>query len=117
MTSSFMLQDSYVRASQEDRCVPRCKIAIPAMLRMSGSKGVQTVIHDLSPAGFSAQAINRLHPHTICWLTLPGLESLQAEVMWWNNSVVGCAFMSMLNPIVHDTLIARWRRDGVYRAI
>jgi len=115
---SFTTQDSYRLAAQEDRCAPRTRIAIPASLRPSGSKGFQTVVQDLSLSGFSAMAINRLHAGNLCWLTIPGLESLQAEVIWWNNGLVGCAFSQLLSPIVHDNLLARWSGNaGVYRPI
>lgn len=109
--------DRYALAAQEDRCAPRTRISIPAQLRPSGSKGFQTVVQDLSISGFSCMAINRIHTGTLVWLTLPGLQSLQAEVIWWNNSLVGCAFAELLSPIVHDNLLARWRGDGVYRSI
>ena len=107
-------QDRYAQAAQEDRCAPRTKISIPAALRPSGSKGFQTVVRDLSLSGFSATAISRIHPGTYCWLTMPGLESMQARVVWWENGLVGCAFESLLSPIIHDNILARWRGDGVY---
>jgi hypothetical protein len=115
MSAVFDPQDSYAIASQEDRSAPRTRISIPATLRASGSKGFQTSVNDLSLSGFSAMAINRMHTGTVCWLTLPGLESLQAEVIWWNNGLVGCAFNQLLSPIVHDNILARWRGDSVYR--
>ena len=105
---STQTTDPYALAAQEDRSAPRTRIAIPATLRASGAKGIQTVVQDLSLSGFSAVAINRLRPGNLCWLTLPGLESLQAEVVWWENGMVGCAFSQLLSPIVHDNLIARW---------
>lgn len=116
MTTSLS-QDCYSIAAQEDRSAPRTRITIPASLRASGAKSVQTVVHDLSLSGFSASSINRMHPGTVCWLQLPGLESLQAEVVWWNNSLVGCAFQSLLSPIVHDNILARFRGDTVLRTI
>lgn len=115
--SLYSTQDRYTLAAQEDRCAPRTRLSIPAQLRPSGSKGIQTVVHDLSLSGFSCMVVNRLHNGTLVWLTLPGLESLQAQVIWWNSSLVGCAFSQLLSPIVHDNVIARWRGDGVYRSI
>ena len=53
--------------------------------------------------------------HEVTAITLPGLESLQAEVVWWENNMCGCAFTSLLSPIVHDNILARYRGDGVYR--
>jgi hypothetical protein len=110
-------KSSYALAAQEDRSAPRTRISIPALLRPSGSKGFQSVVNDLSLSGFSAMAINRMHEGTICWLTIPGLEPQQCEVIWWNNGLVGCAFSQLLSPIVHDNILARWRGDGVYRSL
>lgn len=109
------LDNRYAIAAQEDRCAPRTKISIPSSLRASGSRGFQTVVRDLSVSGFSATALNRLHPGTVCWLTLPGLESMQAQVIWWEDGMVGCAFQSLLSPIIHDNILTRWRGDGTYR--
>lgn len=111
MSVTYRSQNPYAHAAQEDRCAPRTRISIPATLRPSGSKGFQTVVHDLSISGFSAVVINRLHPGTYCWLTLPGLESMQGQVVWWENGVVGCAFEKLLSPIIHDSIIARWQGD------
>lgn len=105
----------YEIAAQEDRSAPRTKIMIPAQLRASGMRAFQTVVNDLSLSGFSATAVNRMHLGSVCWLTLPGLESLQAEVVWWENGMAGCAFTNLLSPIVHDNILARYRGDGTYR--
>ena len=108
--------DRYHFAAQEDRCSPRTKLTIPGQLRASGGRAFQTVVHDLSISGFSAAAINRMHPGQLCWLTLPGLESLQGEVVWWDNCIVGCAFQELLSPIVHDNILSRYTGGGVYRS-
>lgn len=111
------VRDRYMTAAQEDRCAPRTRIAIPATLRMSGGRGFQTVVHDLSISGFCCAAINRAHAGTVCWLTLPGLESLQGEVIWWDNSLAGCAFTSLLSPIVHDNILARYQGGSEFRTV
>jgi len=110
-------QDRYEIAEQEDRCAPRTKLTIPASLRASGGRAFQSVVHDLSISGFSAAAINRMHEGQVCWLTLPGLESLQAQVVWWENCIVGCAFTELLNPIVHDNIIQRYAQMSAYRSV
>ena len=117
--SDYLVQarDPYFTAAQEDRCAPRTRISIPATLRMSGARGFQSVVHDLSLSGFCAAAVNRITPGTMCWLTLPGLESLQGEVIWWDNSLVGCAFSELLSPIVHDNILARYTSGGVFRPV
>ncbi len=107
-------KDPYTLAAQEDRCAPRTKLTIPGQLRPSGGRAFQTVVHDLSISGFSAAALNRMHEGQLCWLTLAGLESLQAQVIWWENCMVGCAFSELLSPIVHDSILARY--SDAYRA-
>lgn len=105
-------QERYAAAAQEDRSAPRIRISIPAALRPSGSKAFQTAVRDLSLSGFSATAMSRIHPGTYCWLTLPGMESLAAKVVWWDNGLVGGAFEKLLNPIVLDNILERWRGEG-----
>ncbi|AKM06672.1 PilZ domain-containing protein [Pelagerythrobacter marensis] len=109
--------DLYSIAAQEDRCAPRTKLTIPAQLRVSGNHAFQTVVHDLSVSGFSAAAINRLHPGQLCWLTLPGLGALQAEVIWWDNCQVGCSFAELLSPVVHDNIVARYQSGTLPRSV
>jgi hypothetical protein len=109
-------QDSYSLAAQEDRSGPRAKLTIPAQLRASGGRAFQTVIHDLSVSGFSAAALNRMHEGQLCWLTLRGLESLQAQVVWWEKCMVGCAFSELLSPIVFDSIITRFGSDEALRS-
>lgn len=99
----------YEVAAQEDRSGPRTRLRIPGQLRASGGRAFQTVVNDLSISGFSASAVSRMHPGQLCWLTLPGLGSLQAEVIWWDNSQVGCAFAELLNPIIHDNIVAKYQ--------
>ena len=106
---TFDTRDKYQSAAQEDRCAPRTQLMIPAQLRASGGRGFHTVVHDLSLSGFSATAISRMHAGQYCWLTLPGLESLQGEVIWWENRTVGCAFQHLLSPIVLDNILAKHR--------
>lgn len=107
---------SYEMAAQEDRCAPRTRLAIPAQLRPSGGRSRPSMVHDLSLSGFSASAISRMHPGQICWITLPTLESLQAEVVWWDRSQVGCAFIDLLSPVVHDNILALYNPDRTYRS-
>lgn len=118
MSDDLLTQkDAYFTAAQEDRSAPRTRITIPATLRVSGGRGFQTVVHDLSMSGFCAAAVNRIRPGSICWLTLPGMESLQAEVIWWDNSLIGCAFDRLLSPVVHENILTRWSNSTPFRPV
>lgn len=112
MASLTRMLARYDIAAQEDRCSPRVTVAIPATLRPSGAKGFPVVVIDVSIAGFSCEAVTGMHPGTLCWLTLPGLQGQQAEVIWNNGIVVGCAFDSLLSQVVLDTVISRYPSYG-----
>ncbi|MDB5702048.1 MAG: PilZ protein [Sphingomonadales bacterium] len=99
--------DAYSIAAQEDRSAQRYPLAISAMLRPSGSSGFQTLVTDLSLSGFAVRAITQMHPGTLCWLTLPGLSGLQAEIVWNDGNTVGCAFATLLNQAVLNSIIDR----------
>ena len=103
-------QNRYEIAAQEDRSAPRTRICIPATLRASGMRGFHTEVQDLSLSGFSAVAVSKMYEGAICWLTLPGLEAMQAEVIWWRNGMVGCAFRNLISPIVHDNFLAKFKK-------
>lgn len=105
--------ERYAVAAQEDRCAPRTRLTIPVQLRASGGRAFSTVVQDLSISGFSAATMGRMHPGQLCWLTLPGLAPLQAQVIWCENCTVGCAFADLLSPIVHDAIVARYSRADV----
>ncbi|MEP2101572.1 MAG: PilZ domain-containing protein [Parasphingorhabdus sp.] len=98
----------YTFAAEEDRCAPRHKVAIPAKMRFSGSSSFATEVANISMAGFACDALLQAHPGTRCWLTLPGLAPLEAEVIHRSNIGLGCAFKDMLNPAVLDRYIASY---------
>ena len=99
---------SYAIASQEDRCAPRHRLSIPARMRFSCSSSFPVEVTDMSLAGFACDALLSVHPGTICWLTLPGLGALEAEVVRRGNDGVGCAFKRLLNLAVLDHYVRQY---------
>lgn len=106
--------EKYALAAQEDRSAHRVRLSIPATLRPAGARKFQTVVRDLSLSGFSATAITRIAMKTTCWLTLPNMEAMQANVIWWEQGVVGCAFEQLLSPSDYENVLTRWRGGNVY---
>ncbi|HEY9091236.1 PilZ domain-containing protein [Parasphingorhabdus sp.] len=100
------IAQSYALASDEDRCAVRHKVAVPAKLRFSGCSNFAVTVTDLSLAGFACDAMVQAHPGTRCWLALPGLTPLEAEVVHRNNLGLGCAFHNLLNAAVLDRFVA-----------
>ncbi len=98
----------YDNAALEDRCAPRVKIRIPALLRQSGNSGFAVVVTDLSVAGFQCEALTGMPAGSRCWLSLPGLSPIQSELIWNNGRAVGCAFSSVLNQAVLDSILKRF---------
>lgn len=98
----------YASAALEDRCAPRIKIRIPCLLRPSGNTGFAVVVTDLSIAGFQCEALTGMAPGTRCWLALPGLSPIEAQLVWNNGRAVGCSFAHMLNQAVLDSILRRF---------
>ena len=107
MASLTRMLARYDVAAQEDRCAPRVRCKIAASLRPSGERGFSCTVVDISIAGFSCEVVTGMKPGTLCWLTLPGLQGQQAEVIWNDGLVVGCAFDHLLNQAVLDLVIAQ----------
>jgi PilZ domain len=99
----------YTQSELDDRCAHRTVFEIPAMLRASGGGAFSTTVIDISIAGFACDAVCAMQPGNICWLKLPGLGSLQAEVIWNDGRIVGCAFSTLLHRAVLDRLFKRMR--------
>lgn len=100
------IHSTYHVASQEDRCGVRIPLRLGAKLRASGSPGFTVTVYDLSISGFCCDAVTGMRPGAVCWVTLPSLSSLQAEVIWNDGRRVGCAFDHVLNQAVLDRIVA-----------
>ncbi len=100
-------QERYLAVSQEDRCAPRLKLRIPATLRASGGQAFNIMVTDLSIAGFACEAVSGMNKGSICWLTLPSMTGLEAEVEWNTGQYIGSSFRTLLNGAVLDYIIAR----------
>ena len=98
----------YDDAALEDRSSPRVMLKIPATLRPSGVTGFGVVVTNLSLSGFACEATTGMPVGARCWLALPGLAPLQAEVIWNNGVMVGCAFSNLLNRSILDSILNRF---------
>jgi len=98
----------YAIAAEEDRCAVRHRLSIPAKMRFSCSPSFPVKVMDMSVAGFACDALLQAHPGTLCWLTLPGLGALEAEVVRHDPQGMGCAFRTMLNQAVLDLFVQKY---------
>lgn len=90
----------------EDRCAPRIKVTIPARLRLPARAASAVMVRDISTAGVQCDYASGLTAGTRCWIKLPGLESIEAEVMWNDGSRMGLAFNRLLSEAVVAMIIA-----------
>jgi PilZ domain len=95
----------YATATLEDRSAVRYKFEIAAQLRPTGVTGFHVVVTNLSLSGFACEAVSGIPVGGRCWLALPGLAPLQAEVVRNDGRAVGCAFTNLLSQIVLDQII------------
>ena len=98
----------YAVAAEEDRCAQRHRLSIPAKMRFSCSSSFPVLVTDMSLAGFFCDALVQAHPGTLCWLTLPGLGALEAEVVRRDHDGTGGAFRNLLNPAVLNHYVAKY---------
>ena len=59
---------------------------------------------DLSPGGARVRALSPLRSGHAVWLRLPGLEPVEARVVWTRGFESGCEFVRALHPAVFDTV-------------
>jgi hypothetical protein len=93
----------------QDRVSERVQVELGAGLRQRGAHGVAVQIVDLSTHGFRATTHLMLHEGADVWLRLPGLEAIQAKVVWVKGYIIGCAFERPLHPAVLEMIVGKSR--------
>ncbi|HZU64829.1 MAG TPA: PilZ domain-containing protein [Novosphingobium sp.] len=104
-----VIQPRPAEDQHEQRAAPRIRVAVPVIITLHTGQSFHSVVHDLSISGFSASAMVRMEPESRCIMKLPGLAGRQARVVWWNASIVGCAFAEPLTTATLDELVERYR--------
>ncbi len=89
-------------ASKDGRRASRLDLEFDAMLREPGTSKFQVRVKDLSVSGFRCETSFTLHEGSTVWLTINGLQALEARVAWREKSKYGFAFASPLHIAVFD---------------
>ena len=95
-------------AIENGRRALRKRLSIPVTFGADGARRVETALRDLSVSGFSASAETPIANDTLCWLTIPGREPMEARVKWWKAGVVGCAFEKPIGLVSYNAILVRW---------
>jgi hypothetical protein len=94
-----------VSRDEDSRRQPRVPVVMIARLRDRASNKYDVRLLDLSVTGFRAEAHYSLDAGQIVWLTIPGMQGLEATVAWRRGTVIGCNFRNPLYPAVLDHIV------------
>jgi PilZ domain len=88
----------------EGRKSKRQRISARARFREVGANPYEVEIEDLSATGFRMASYARPRVGTRIWVTLPGLQMLEAVVRRSDGNSHGCEFINPLHPSVAEHL-------------
>lgn len=97
--------DTPIGGGGDHRRQERVPVKMIAKLRDRVGNKYDVHVLDMSVTGFRAEAHYSLDPGAIIWLTIPGMQGLEATVAWRKGVVVGCRFRQSLYPAVLDHVV------------
>jgi PilZ domain len=83
----------------------RDPVSIPADIREKGAGKQKVSVIDLSRSGFRMHCIFLIPEDRTVFLTMKGLESLEARIAWHDDDYYGCEFKQRLHEAVYDHII------------
>lgn len=89
----------------EKRRATRSKVEITASIRERGRSAITTKISELSMLGCKVDGSLLAASEAPVWIRLPGLESIEARVVWETNFVAGLAFENPLHPSIEARFV------------
>ena len=78
-----------------------------AVVFRAGTRKATVKVRDISTLGARVSGVYLVHEGDRFFLTLPGLESIEARVAWVTEFEFGCEFMKPLNPVILENLMRR----------
>jgi PilZ domain len=70
----------------------------------SGTRRATVRVRDISKLGARIEGVFLVHEDDHFFIKLPGIESLEARVVWVAEFAFGCEFMRPLNLVVFEAL-------------
>jgi hypothetical protein len=80
----------------------RFRVLFLARLREYGHTAMEVQVTNLAANGFCCRASFTMREKSRVWLTIPGLEQLEAKVIWVDGFYFGSEFKRPLHPAVFD---------------
>jgi PilZ domain len=100
MASRF--EDPKTKQPENLRKSDRQRVQIRAELLVSRGPRFTVSVNDLSRTGFRMETGNYIPENTIVYLSMPGMQSLQARVAWHDRVYYGCAFSQPLHESIFE---------------
>ena len=96
-------------SDKKPRKAERVSLRADVDFRRAGDHRYRVNILDFSPAGCRMELPVNVETGDTIWISLPGLESIQAEVCWVKEWTVGVEFTRPLYPSVFELVRERMR--------
>ena len=90
----------------------RVAVVAEVTLRKPGQPNYRVRVLDASPEGCKLEFIQRPREGDRIWVKFEGLETLEAQVCWVEDFVMGVNFARSLHPAVFDLLVTKISQDG-----
>ncbi len=98
--------------NHENRGAPRRRANQMASLRQRKAPPEMIQVLDISPAGCGFRSRWPFLAGTRVWLSLPGLETWAATIVWYDNGNGGLRFDNPLHPLVAERYAADIGQKG-----
>jgi len=98
-------------AAATSRRAERVPLRADIDFRRAGDHRYRVNILDFSCEGCRLELPERVLPNEIIWISLPGLETLQARVAWVKGWNAGVEFLRPLYPAVFEMMRHRMRTN------
>jgi len=92
------------------RHAQRLSLTADIYLRKSGYQKSGVVLLDVSPVGCKVELPERVAQGQAVWVTLPGLQPIEARVAWVHNWESGLRFIDPIHSAVFDALVLRMKQ-------
>lgn len=96
-------------SDKKPRKAERVPLRADVDFRRAGDHRYRVNILDFSPEGCRMELPVNVETGDTIWISLPGLESIQAEVCWVKEWTVGVEFSRPLYPSVFELVRERMR--------
>jgi PilZ domain len=79
------------------------------VLFRAGTRKANVKLSDISKLGARVHGVFLVHEGDMFFVKLPGMESIEAKVVWVTDFEFGCEFLRPLSEVVLDALISNRR--------